>query len=110
MKNDRRVSKMIVLLTKLFNNFDEFQKGDTAISLDGEDACPGERVRQEMIPEVPASSYKGRGQAGANREQRDKGTMDGLGKAGIFGDRERGTAVTSRTMFNTPRQFPIREI
>ena len=52
--------------------------------------------------------------AGVKRERTGnkeiRGQWNGLGKAGTFGDREKGTAATTRIMFDTPRQFPIREI
>ena len=66
--------KIIILNNKTFNSLDDFQMEYLTI-WDGEDAYPGERVRQEIISEVPATPYKGRGQAGANGKQRDKGTM-----------------------------------
>ena len=97
-ENNRRVSNYNYIKLKPFNNLDDFMIGYDTIG------------RREIRSEGPALPYKERGQAGENRDKGTSGQWNGLGKAGTFGDRERGTAVTSRTMFDTPRQFPIREI
>ena len=47
---ERREEKVVVYrIIVIFNNFDDFEKGVYMISMDGEDACPGEYETRNEI-------------------------------------------------------------